>query len=320
MSLPLADRVTATIQSLEPTATLELFELNFGNLGLTSPKTVPNLTIDVGTSSTGADYIAAADSPTEIRLNLGTISAIITPTSAGGTITKLYSDTILYTPPAGYNSIDTFSIIIDESILYFHNGTNELKEDVIWQTNRYSAFPIQAEGFEYTGSGQLPRPTMRIANVYSTISAYLVNFEDLVGAKVTRRRTYTKYLDAANFIGGVNGTADPTSELTTDVYRIDRKVTESPLIVEFELAAVWDIEGIQIPRRVIVQNLCSWIYKGTECGYVVPLNGPYYDKSNIITTDVNSDRCSKQLAGCALRFDPNTGLPFGGFPGAGITR
>ena len=116
--------------------------------------------------------------------------------------------------------------------------------------------PIQAEGFAFR-KGQLPRPTLRVSNALGTITAILLNVNstttgnDLTGATVTRIRTLARYLDSINFPGNTNplGTPDPTAEFPQEIYKIDRKSAENRNIVEFELAAVFDLAGIRAPKR-----------------------------------------------------------------------
>jgi len=93
-------------------------------------------------------------------------------------------------------------------ILRWHSGTNEQLQEVVWQGNQYVPFPVQAEGFEYSGKGAIPRPTLTIANITSAISALISSYDDLVGAKVSRKRTFAKYLDSYCYVGGeaVGGT------------------------------------------------------------------------------------------------------------------
>lgn len=88
---------------------------------------------------------------------------------------------------------------IGGSVYRFHAGKNKITTDIVWAGNTYSAFPIEASGFEWNGKGQLPRPTLRVANVLGTMSSLILAFDDLVGCKVTRIRTLAKYLDAVNF-------------------------------------------------------------------------------------------------------------------------
>ncbi len=142
--------------------------------------------------------------------------------------------------------------LFGQGIVYFHAGTNALQQRVVWQGKAYDAFPIQVEGFEFNGNGQIPRPKLKVANVTGAITALVLTYQDLVGAKLTRKGTLAKYLDAVNFPGGVNPTADPSAEFADDIYYIDRKSRETRDVIEFELAASFDLEGVNLPRRQIV--------------------------------------------------------------------
>ena len=83
----------------------------------------------------------------------------------------------------------------------FHAGTSlNNNGEVVWAGNSYLRFPIEADGFEYSGNGQLPRPKVRVSNIMGTITALLLSLpEGLDGAKFTRIRTLARYLDGANF-------------------------------------------------------------------------------------------------------------------------
>jgi len=203
------------------------------------------------------------------------------------------------------------------SVTRLHNGTNALGADVVWQGVTYVRFPLQAQGFEFSGRGQLPRPTITVANVTGSIGALVRAYDDLVGAKLTRRRTLLKYLDAVNFAGGVNPSADPSAALPDDVYYIDRKVSENKYQIEFELAASFDVSGVQLPRRAIVQNVCPWRYRGAECGYT---GTSYFDTNDAAVGSLALDVCGKRISSCQARFGATAELPFGGFPAAGLTR
>lgn len=203
--------------------------------------------------------------------------------------------------------IELFELQLDPTIqgssfLYrFHAGTNGLSAngDIIWAGNSYLKYPVEADGFEYSG-GQLPRPKLRVSNIMSTISAIMLA-TPLEGAKLTRVRTLARYLDAANFTGGVNpyGTPDSTAEFPREVFVIDRVASETSTVVEFELAAAFDLAGIRIPKRQCLSSICGWVFKSTECGY---------------TGSIAS--CEKTIDACRVRFN-NGALPYGGFPGVG---
>tara|TARA_R100000329_G_scaffold20973_2_gene20542 strand:- start:453 stop:1031 length:579 start_codon:yes stop_codon:yes gene_type:complete len=159
--------------------------------------------------------------------------------------------------------IELFTITTDATLhgsaqtYRFHNGSNlNNNGDIVWAGNSYIKMPIEAEGFAFT-NGQLPRPTLTISNALGTITAILLNVNqvttgnDLTGATVTRIRTLARYLDAVNFSGGTNplGTPDPTAEFPQEIYKIDRKSAENRDVVQFELAAVFDLAGIRAPKR-----------------------------------------------------------------------
>ncbi len=199
----------------------------------------------------------------------------------------------------------------------FHAGTNQLNGTVVWQGESYTAWPVEADGFEFSSKGTLPRPKLMIANVTAYISALVINYSDLLGCKVTRRRTFVKYLDAVNFPGGTNPTADANAAFADDVYYIDRKSKETKLVVEFELASAMDVYGVQLPRRQIIQNVCPWRYRGSECGYT---GTNYFDASDNTVASSGQDVCGKRLSSCKKRFGEYAELPFGGFPAAGLFR
>jgi lambda family phage minor tail protein L len=190
------------------------------------------------------------------------------------------------------------------AVYRFHAGINAKGTgDVVWAGDAYLALPIEAEGFSYSGNGQLPRPTLRVGNVLGSITALLLTLPaGLEGARVTRRRTHARYLDAVNFPGNVNplGTPDPSAEYPREVYFIDRRRSESREVVEFELAAAFDLAGVRAPKRQAIATLCTWVYRSAECGYSGGLPS-----------------CSKSLVDCRAHFGNDSQLPFGGFPGAG---
>ena len=203
---------------------------------------------------------------------------------------------------------------IGDSTYYFHAGTNELLGNVVWAGNTYIAIPIAASGFDINSNGEIPRPRLTISNILGTLGALVRGLDDLIGGKVTRRRTFIKYLDAVNFADG-NPIADPNVEMSPDIYFVDRKVSENSSFIEFELSSSWDVQGVKLPRRQIIQNMCYWSYRGAECGFA---GGGVADAFDNPTTDPALDVCSKSLNGCTLRFGNNANLPFGGFPGAGL--
>lgn len=203
---------------------------------------------------------------------------------------------------------------IGAGVLRFHKDTTVGK--IIFQGVEYSPWPIEAEGFALD-TDRPPTPTLRVANLDGSISLLCAHFEDLVGARIVRRRTLAKYLDEENFPDG-NPTADPDAEFPLSVWFIERKVSETNEMVEFELSSALDFNGVKLPRRQIIAGLCSWRYRGADCGYT---GGPVATIDDEPTSNPNEDRCSHRMSGCRLRFpNPDDELPFGGFPAADLAR
>jgi len=211
--------------------------------------------------------------------------------------------------------LDATALGADQLFFHAHQQTGP----IFWQGIEYSAWPIEATGFERT-SDQPPNPRLRVGNIEGTITALCLLFDDLVGARLIRRQTLAKYLDAANFETG-NPTADPDEHFPDEIWFIERKVSEDKEIVEFELTTAADLNGEQLPGRQILAGSCSWItrggYRGPYCGYNGP---PVADINDQPTSDPSLDVCGGRLASCKLRFSENNPLPFGGFPAAGLLR
>ena len=164
---------------------------------------------------------------------------------------------------SGNVSFNVNSTISNPTVYLFHAGNN-MKDslDIIWQSNTYTRIPVKAEGYKYTGKGKLPRPTLSFSNLLGTITAILqltnqtTAFSDLAGAKVIRRRTLSRFLDATNFPSSVNpyGTPDPSSELPREVYFIERKTLENRNIVQFEMVGSFDLFGVNAPKKLVTRD------------------------------------------------------------------
>jgi lambda family phage minor tail protein L len=235
--------------------------------------------------------------------------------------------------------------------LYFYDGTNEVvrpglpNPPIFFQKQVYNPMPIQVKGFELRTKGELPRPTIRFSNIMGSFTALSLLYEDLMGAKIIRKRTLRKYLDDGS-------DPDPTAELPEDIFVVDRKSSETKQFVEYELGTDLDVEGAYLPRRQVVANVCGWQYRGAECGFaenrfVSTAKGTVYANQNYrgqwsddityncldvvyvwirglryffildaphahgeLTMPPNSlywvpDQCGKLLSSCKLRQDPN---------------
>lgn len=217
------------------------------------------------------------------------------------------------TPGSDISLFELDAIAIGVGVLRFHGYTKV--GSIFWQGYEYSPWPIKAEGFART-SDRPPTPILTVGNMDGTISALCEFHEDMVGAKVIRHRTLVKYLDAANFPGGVNPDADPDEHFPPEIWFIERKSGEEGDQVAFELTG-YDLNGVKLPKRQIIPNHCPWAYRSAECGYT---GGPVATINDVPTSDPALDRCSKKVRGCKFRFGEEGELPFGGFPAAGLMR
>lgn len=194
-------------------------------------------------------------------------------------------------------------------------GGAVVPQTVSWRGNLYTPYPFETDGWEWNGGGEAPTPKFRTANVDLSFAGLNIQYDDLVGATLTRWRTFKKFLDG-------EPEADPDSHYQTDVFKIDRVSLQNKTIVEYELASPIDQQGILLPSDSVLKNSCLWTYRfwnGSEFDYTKVIGCPYvgedlFDLNGNSTSSPASDVCGKRVADCKKRF-PTGSLPFGGFPG-----
>lgn len=196
------------------------------------------------------------------------------------------------------------------------------KVSVKWGGEIYAPYPVEVTGFEWSGTGSPPRPTLRMSTAFPILTALIIGGNDLIGCKFRRIRTFERFLDD----GAEPSTVD-TFQL--DEFRVERKVSHNKLMAEFELASVLDQQGVMLPRRQAVRDYCPWVYRrwdAVEQHFIVdesipcPYSGDkYFDISGNPTT-MDKDVCSKKLGACRKRYGVTETLPFGGFPGMSMVR
>jgi lambda family phage minor tail protein L len=235
-------------------------------------------------------------------------------------ISSVYEELAVLGPNA---IIELFELQLDTTLhgasttYYWHNGVNAaVTGNIVFAGNTYVRLPVEATGFDYTSSGSLPRPTLRISNLFSDMTTLLLLVNattpgnDLGGATVRRIRTLKKFLDG-------EAAADPNARFPTEIWYVDRKSNENRDLVEFELASKFDLAGVMLPQRQIIANVCQWKYRGAECGYT---GSNYWNVNDQSVGTLAADVCGKRVESCKLRFGATAELPFGSFPGAGLTQ
>ena len=235
-------------------------------------------------------------------------------------VSSIYEELAVLTPDT---VIELFSLHLDPTlhgssdITRWHNGCNaDVTGNIIFNGETYFRQPVSADGFEVSSTGSLPRPTLRVSNASLTLTALMILVNattpgnDLGGAEVRRLRTLKKFLDGES-------TADPYATWPEEKWFIDRKASETQDAVVYELASKFDLAGMKIPKRQLVNNICQWEYRSSECSYS---GSNYWDVNDDSVGALSQDRCGKRLSSFKLRFGANAELPFGSFPGAGTTK
>lgn len=194
-----------------------------------------------------------------------------------------------------------------QGIIYrLHNGKNEKDGNVVWKGNEYMAYPIKGSNFENSVKGTANRPKLAISNLLGFVTGLVNEFDDCLGAVVTRRQVYAHHLDPVNFVSGVNSKHNPNNEIAT-TFIIEQVSAIKTDVVEFTLAIPTELDGLLLPARMMMSNTCQHIYRSVECGYT---GGAVADEKDQPTTDIKKDKCSKCLTGCKLR---NNQRNFGAF-------
>lgn len=199
---------------------------------------------------------------------------------------------------------------------------------LVWRGELYVPIPVMAEGWEYTGKGSLPTPIFKVSNVALLMSSIIENVGDPLGAKITRWKTYQRFLDG-------EAEADPDKHFTKEIYQIERKVNQNAELVEYELSAAIDQDGRKLPARQVVRTFCSHRYRVHVAGTVDTFNysnvtcpwagsddvegsieGPFFTAAGISATGgASEDACGKKLSDCRIRFQAiGLPLPYRGFP------
>lgn len=191
---------------------------------------------------------------------------------------------------------------------------------VQWQGNTYSPVPVEMTGFEVSGGGALPTPTLKLSDGFGVFRAMINAYNDLIGAKITRYVTYRKYLDGAD-------EADPLAHFPEDIYYISRKSRQSGVVIEWQCAALMDQQGKKLPGRTLLKDICdqryriwdpdtsSFDYTNATCPYT---GTNYFDEMGVVCA-VEDDFCGQRLTDCILRYG-TAALPFRGFPGVSHVR
>lgn len=163
-----------------------------------------------------------------------------------------------------------------DEIIRFHGGVNNMFYSLFFDEKEYFYIPYEATDFATRSDGGLQRPKLKIINFSGFLSRYILSKDDLIKAEVRRIRTFIRFLDKENFLDydseidywnkmGIQ--PDPSATLRPDIWYINQKTEENKYYIEFELSNALDLENATLPRRQIINNYCTWKYRGKNCNY-----------------------------------------------------
>ena len=148
-------------------------------------------------------------------------------------------------------------------------------QEVDYDSLTYYPIPYKATGFTVQTSGVPPSPTLQISNIGMAFTGFVNAWEDLVGAKLTRRRVLARYLDSGS-------SPDSSAHWPDETWFVQQKSSENKLFVSFSLSTAFDLDGVTLPRRRALRYTCPFVYRGEGCDYVGP---PVADvNDNLLTT------------------------------------
>lgn len=136
---------------------------------------------------------------------------------------------------------------IGGTLYRFTPNVSEAGGSMSFAGNLYTAIPIVTTGWDFTSAGAPPKPTLSISNVNKTLLSAVISMGDLVGATLTRRRTFERFLDGS-------AEADGTMFLGPDTYVIEQKTQHNKNLITWQMTSIIDRLGMRIPRRQILKD------------------------------------------------------------------
>lgn len=200
--------------------------------------------------------------------------------------------------------------------IYYFSPTNNNGEDIQWNSNTYIYAAIELSGVDWNLNGDQAQPKLLLPNGSKFTSALVIAYRDLVGARVTRTRTFRQFLDGEDL-------EDQESVLSRDTFIIEQKTNLNRIYGEFALRPLYSMDNRYIPNRVCLKNICthryrlwnsetsSFDYTKATCPYV---GSAKFKKDGTPTSLGAEDACGKRLDDCINRFG-NDPLPTRAMPG-----
>lgn len=261
-----------------------------------------------------------ADIPLFTTINFGRASLYVANATQSARISALSQEL------AAENIVCLFQLDLNRfnaGIARFTTDVTENGQPLRWGGEPYYPTAVEATGFERKAGGTAARPTLRLGNVNRLITSLILEGKDLVGCEVRRYRTFRRFLD-----DGVEPSA--SDHFPAEIYRVERMKARNNVFAEFELASILDQEGTKLPKRQIVRDYCSFIYRRWDVGTgewaidgfdPCPYSGAImFNRGGEVVSDPAEDVCGKRIRDCKLRFGAHGRLYTRAFPGVARVR
>lgn len=210
-------------------------------------------------------------------------------------------------------------------IFYFTKASRAGGPSIFFDGIEYLPIDINASGFGYDGSGSFPSPKLQVSNVAGLLTSLIITLRDLIGATLTRVRTFEQFLDDG-------ATPDPTQIFPLDVFTVEQKTMHNKVLIEWRLSSIIEQTDRLLPGRLVLRDNCPFNYRQWVSGttfidvntvggnIICPYTGTNYFDENNIPVAASLDKCGKTLKSCSLRFGSTNEIKFGGFPGVARER
>lgn len=205
-------------------------------------------------------------------------------------------------------------------------GAPQPFQAVAFGGHNYLPLPIDMTGVERAFEGPTARPTLSISAVNPMTAFVILGTDNLRGARVTRVRTLSRFLDGSP-------EADANRKVSEEIWRVEQMTSRSKDAVVWQLASPLDFDSKKLPGRQVLRDICAWRYRRWDpaanagagafdyskalCPYA---GANYFDANDNAVQSAAADKCSRRLSGCRKRYPAPSELPFGGFPGVSQLR
>lgn len=222
------------------------------------------------------------------------------------------------------NLVDLYTIdlsVIGFAVQLYFTPSAQSGQNLVYGGITYVSANVQMSGFKKNSDATTVQPELVIPNIDKGGTALVLAYNDLIGAQVTRRRTFQGFLDFLSDGVTPNQFADASSQFIPEIWYIEQKTEHTRSSIKFLLASVTDWNGQFLPTRRVWKDLCertyrfysggSFNYTGVTCPYT---GSSYFDVNGNATTAAG-DYCGKDLKHCTLRYPQPDTLPGYFFPG-----